>query len=117
MALTIVTKFLPATVSRGDRIKVSCSNGWTKTYGYVYSDKDNHAVAIWKFLNEKFDTPLPSTYYLSDESYILPMAGLKMDNTGKWYTNSQTINNCGRVVIVDYMNYDKWANLKASYLL
>ena len=111
MAFTIVTKFLPATNHRGDRIKVTCSNGWTKTYGYTYSDKDNHAVAIWKFLNEKFDTPLPSTYCCGDESYILPMAGLLIDDTGYWHTNSQTINNCGRVVIVDYMNYDKWANV------
>lgn len=116
MALTIITKFLPATEHRGDRIKVTCSNGWTKTYSWKFMDGDNHALAIWQFLNEKFDTPAANadSGYISHNSYILPIAGMHQDNTG-WYTDAQTINNCGRVVIVDYIQYVKWCELQ--YLL
>ena len=116
MALTINTKYLPCTNTRGARIKVSCSNGATKTYSYDHQASEPHALAIWLFLNDVFDVN-ETTIQQSNGSLILPIAGLSMDSNGRWFTNSSTIDNKGYTVIIDSIDSTKWTELKVSGLL
>lgn len=113
MALTIVTKYLAPTNTRGARIKVSCSNGASKTYSYDHISSEPHAVAVWCFLNDVFD--VNSTTISQRDSLVLPIAGLHQDTNGKWYTNAGTIDNKGYTVIVDSVQVRKWNEL--NYLL
>lgn len=116
MAFTIVTKYLAQTNARGARIKVSCSNGASKTYSYDHQASDPHALSIWLFLNDVFDVN-ETTIQQSNGSLILPIAGLAMDSSGRWFTNSSTIDNNGYTVIIDSINTTKWMELKVSGLL
>lgn len=116
MAITIVTKFLSCTNTRGARIKVSSSNGATKTYSYDYSSRDPHALSVWMFMNDVFDVN-ETTIQQSNGSLILPIAGLSMDSNGRWFTNSPTLDNTGYTVIIDSIDSTKWMELKVSGLL
>lgn len=52
MAQAIVTKFLPATNTRGCRIKVTSWQG-SKTYSYDYAASEPHKAAFEEWLSEK----------------------------------------------------------------
>ena len=49
---TIQTKYLPATGTRGSRIKVQAEWG-SKTYAYDHSAEDAHMAAFNQFLTER----------------------------------------------------------------
>ncbi|QQK88309.1 hypothetical protein [Providencia phage PSTRCR_120] len=110
MAITIVTKFLPCTDTRGARIKVSSSNGATKTYSYDYSSRDPHALAVWMFMNDVFDVN-ETTIRQASGDLLLPIAGLLLDNPSGWYVNSPTIDGKGYTVIIDSKPASKWREL------
>lgn len=113
MALTITTKYLSVTNTRGARIKVSCSNGVSKTYSYDHMSSEPHATAIWEFLNDVFDVNATTIGQL--ESMVLPIAGLHQDMNGSWYTDASSIDNKGYTVIIDRIQVSKWNEL--NYLL
>ena len=113
MALTITTKYLSVTTTRGARIKVSCSNGVFKTYGYDHQASEPHVVAIWEFLNDVFD--VIATTITQQETMVLPIAGLHQDTNGNWYTNAGSMDNKGYTVIIDRIQVSKWNEL--NYLL
>lgn len=54
MAIAIITKYLPATETRGARIKVSVPKGFhkSKTYSYDYSANCSHEEAFKQWLEE-----------------------------------------------------------------